>query len=189
MTPTTIFLIRHGRTHENEARTLQGQLPGRLTDEGIAQGRRLAEKLHDEVFDAVYASDLQRVRDTLAPLRDQRPDLVIHERTELRERSFGVYQGRPIDAIDWDRVDRREIETDDAMFDRATRVVREVLATHPGGRVLIAGHGGINSAITSALLHKGRMHRYTFDNCNYSVFEKTVDHPARILHFNRTDHL
>ena len=63
-----IFLIRHGQTDFNREGRLQGRLDSRLTDEGMAQARRMAEHLRPFVAEHphwdVIASPSLRTRHT-----------------------------------------------------------------------------------------------------------------------------
>src|SRR5436309_13776547 len=62
--PTTLVLVRHGETAGNRDRRFQ-TYDTPLSDTGRAQAQRVAERLAAEgPFDALYASDLARTRET-----------------------------------------------------------------------------------------------------------------------------
>ena len=135
---TELYLVRHGQTKENIAHILQGHMPGHLTEEGIAQARRLRDELHDTAFDAILCSDLKRCVDTAAILNE--PHRLPVEYTQLlRERDWGSFTGldyltaRP-------KVDDRA-ESVDAMFRRAETFLRLVCERFEGKRVLAVSHG------------------------------------------------
>lgn len=68
-----LYLVRHGRTPSNVARLLDTAVPGAdLDDVGHAQASRLVERLDGHHLEAVYASDLVRTQQTLAPLASVR---------------------------------------------------------------------------------------------------------------------
>lgn len=68
-----LYLVRHGRTSSNVSRLLDTAVPGAdLDDVGRAQATRLVERLDGHHLEAVYASDLVRTQQTLAPLASAR---------------------------------------------------------------------------------------------------------------------
>ena len=68
-----LYLVRHGRTSSNVDRLLDTASPGAdLDDVGRAQATRLVERLDGHHLEAVYASDLVRTQQTLAPLASAR---------------------------------------------------------------------------------------------------------------------
>lgn len=73
-----LLLIRHGETVDNVNRIMQGQTPGKLTENGINQARSLGAELSQKHIDAFVSSDLQRAVDTCvevaAPTSRRPPD-------------------------------------------------------------------------------------------------------------------
>lgn len=68
-----LYLVRHGRTPSNVARLLDTAIPGADLDAvGQDQARTLVERLAGQPVDAVYASDLVRTQQTVAPLAEDR---------------------------------------------------------------------------------------------------------------------
>lgn len=87
-----IVLIRHGETAWNAERRLQGHLDIGLNAHGLRQAAALATALQDEVFDAVYCSDLLRARQTAQALAAER-SLPLQVDAGLRERCYGAFEG------------------------------------------------------------------------------------------------
>jgi len=56
MDVATLLLIRHGETAWNAESRIQGQLDVPLSNAGIWQAGRLAQRLTDESIDAIFAS-------------------------------------------------------------------------------------------------------------------------------------
>lgn len=155
-----IYMVRHGETHWNVERRLQGHADSPLTTRGIREAQRVADELAPVRFDVVYASDLLRARRTAELLVQERKLRVIG--TELlRERYFGRYEGQPYthfrtemadalaqrDGLVYEQqLDYRihpEIETDRQVTDRALDLVQEVTRQHGGKSVLMVTHGGM----------------------------------------------
>jgi probable phosphoglycerate mutase len=92
MSNTRLCLVRHGETAWNAEGRVQGQLDIPLNDTGFAQARALARALSKDSFDAIYSSDLGRVRQTAQPVAEVlNKKVILDER--LRERHYGVFQG------------------------------------------------------------------------------------------------
>src|SRR5918996_6105843 len=89
---TEILLIRHGETLWNQQRRMQGQNDSPLTPNGLEQARKLARRLKDVAFTALYSSDLGRAHQTARCIADATGHDVIAERG-LRERDFGIFEG------------------------------------------------------------------------------------------------
>ena len=93
-----LFLIRHGQTEWNVARLAQGHSDIPLDEIGEDQVRRLANAFQGRRFSHVFTSDLKRSYKTAEPLAEvTRAELVAT--AELRERSFGEWEGKPYEAI------------------------------------------------------------------------------------------
>ncbi len=146
---TTLYLVRHGQTKENLARVFQGHLPGELTDEGLAQARRLAEELKTTAFDRIISSDLERARRTAEILRGDR-DIPFETTPLLREINWGSLTGKPIVNL---RFFQRpaDAETELQLYRRAERFLDEVHRRYEGQTLLVVGHGKINCQINAVI--------------------------------------
>lgn len=152
---TRLLLIRHGETAWNAEHRIQGRLDVPLSTTGMWQTGRLAQRLADEVLDAVISSDLARAWMTGAPLAEARGlDMVPEPR--LRERAFGIFEGKTLDEIaaehpeefaawrardvDW-RIPDGESGTE--FIDRVLDALEEIAGNFPGGTVAVVTHGGV----------------------------------------------
>jgi broad specificity phosphatase PhoE len=159
---TTILIARHGESDWNRERRWQGHADRPLTERGSEQARALAERLAHIELDAVYASDLQRARDTGAVVAESQ-QLELQVVPELREVDVGAWSGltRP-EAEErfpegfehwragfpgWE-----DGETYEAMTDRVLGAVERIAAGHEGGRLLVVSHGGPIRAMHAAAL-------------------------------------
>ncbi len=90
-TTTTLVLVRHGETAWNAEGRVQGQTDVPLNDVGRAQAEALVPVLGAERFDAMYSSDLLRVRETAQPTaRVLGLDAALD--AGLRERHYGQFE-------------------------------------------------------------------------------------------------
>ena len=90
---TTFLLIRHA-AHDRVDDTLVGRTPGvALGEEGRAQAARLAARLAGTGIAALYASPLQRTRETAEAIA-ARSGLVAQDCEAMAEIDFGDWTGR-----------------------------------------------------------------------------------------------
>jgi probable phosphoglycerate mutase len=148
---TKLYLVRHGETVDNVRQILQGQMQGQLNDTGIRQAEAVRDEMADVSLDAVVASDLQRSIDTAAIIA-QPHGLQVVTTPLLRERDWGDFTGTFIPDLKG-KVWPDNVESLDAMCDRARRFMRFVVETYPDKQVLAVGHGIINKAIQAVYYH------------------------------------
>ena len=148
---TTIFLVRHGETVDNARQIMQGQTQGMLNEKGREQARLVAERLSTEPIDAVVASDLQRAIET-AEIIAQPHGLSVVTMPLLRERDWGSFTGRFIPDLRGE-VWPDDIESEEALLQRALAFLQKMTATYEGKRVVAVGHGIINKAILAVYAH------------------------------------
>jgi probable phosphoglycerate mutase len=135
---TRICLVRHGETAWNAERRLQGHIDIPLSDTGLAQARATALSLSGERFDAAYASDLRRARQT-ADAISARCTLQAILDARLRERHYGVFQ-----ALTYDEARTRfPGESLQQFAARIHETLHDIATRHRGGTVLVVTHGGV----------------------------------------------
>lgn len=153
-----LYLVRHGLTEENASRVIQGWNPGKLSAQGIEQAERLARRLKDVRFDAIYSSDSRRAADT-AQIIARFHDTPIQFTEALRERNMGVFQGGP--AVEFEQAQVRSGlspkeftpeggESLEELSDRATSFVHGLRSRHLRQIVLLVAHGRWNSMLLAA---------------------------------------
>jgi broad specificity phosphatase PhoE len=137
-----IVLVRHGETEWSRSGQHTGVTDLPLTDEGEAQARAVTPKLAGREFALVLSSPMQRARRTaeLAGFGDR-----VEVDENLRERNYGVYEGRTTKEIrverpGWDvwRDDCPGGETLEQLAARADGVIERALAAD--GDVLVFAH-------------------------------------------------
>lgn len=146
---TTLYLVRHGETVDNAAQVMQGQTPGKLNANGIAQAQALAQKMAGEHIDVFVSSDLQRSMETCSIIaRPHGKDMVTTPL--LRERDWGSFKGRFIPSLPQDPADwPDDIESLASMKSRAQNFLTWLKVTYPDKVILAVGHGIINKAVQS----------------------------------------
>jgi 2,3-bisphosphoglycerate-dependent phosphoglycerate mutase len=97
----SLFIIRHGETPLNAARTLQpADTP--LGPRGLAQAAAVAARLAALRPAAVLSSDLPRALQTAQPIAAAADALPVQTSSLLHERNFGDLRGRPYDGLGFD---------------------------------------------------------------------------------------
>jgi len=149
---TELYLIRHAEAEGNVYRRAHGQYDSLLTPNGRAQLEKLGEWFRQHPVDAVYASDLYRARTTAGAVAGVY-GLPVYTDRRLREVHLGDWEDRP-----WGDIAQREGdalarfnrdmdftisggENYEQVFGRFTQAIREIIAAHPGGRVVVVAHG------------------------------------------------
>ena len=151
----TLLLIRHGETAWNAESRIQGQLDVPLSNAGIWQAGRLAQRLAAERIDAIVASDLARAWLTAQPIGQSRQLEPLPD-TRLRERHFGIFEGHTLDEIaarwpaEFDAWRQRDPdwsipggESGAQFIARVLEALDEISHCHAGGTVAVVAHGGV----------------------------------------------
>lgn len=126
-----------------------------LNDRGRSQLRETAQRVRGLDVDRIYASDLQRCRETAELLRKAWPKADVHCTADLRELSFGEWEGLTYDVIrniNPERLCRwldhpRQVappggETLDELETRLSQWLEKVIDYHPGETIAVVTHGG-----------------------------------------------
>jgi probable phosphomutase (TIGR03848 family) len=180
--PTTVLLVRHGQT-PTTGTSLPGRAPGlHLADAGRGQAETAAARIAGvRKVAAVYASPLERTRETAAPIAKQ---LGLRVRVDrgLLECDFGAWTGRPLKELfklpEWSTVQRYpsgfrfpggESFTD--MQQRITGAIARLVERHPGETVVAVSHADpIKAAIAHAMgTHLDLFQRIVVSPCSITA--------------------
>jgi len=92
----TVYLIRHGTTEWNLSHRMQGRMDSPLSAEGKNQLARLTDRMKSIPIDAVYASPLNRTRESANIVFPGR-ELILED--DLMEIALGDWEGRDYDLL------------------------------------------------------------------------------------------
>ena len=164
--PTTVLLVRHGQT-ATTGRVLPGRAPGlHLSDDGRRQAEAAAQRIAKlKRVAAVYASPLERARETAMPIARVR-SLALRIERGLLELDVGSWTGSRLDRLskrpEWTTVQRYpsgfrfpEGESFVEMQARVTAALARMVEHHRGGVVVAVSHA---DPIKAALAHALGMH-------------------------------
>jgi len=152
---TRLCLVRHGETAWNAEHRVQGQLDVPLNAIGQAQALAASKVLSLEKFDAIYASDLARARQTAQPAAINLAREIRLEK-DLRERHYGIFERLTYAEVkvrypeDYARFAAHEPEyafrTGESLKDfyaRSIAVISRLAQDHAGQSILVFTHGGV----------------------------------------------
>jgi broad specificity phosphatase PhoE len=164
---TTLYLIRHGATEQNEARpvTLQGcGIDGPLSATGRKQAAQLAMVLSQIPLCHVYSSPMLRARQTAVAIADLH-GLAVETVEELYEVDVGDWEGRSWDEIMRDDGDAyaRFMEKSDVIpysggesytdvLQRARPAMLKLLFRHAEQSIALVAHNVVNRTLLADLL-------------------------------------
>jgi len=182
-TPATlVLLVRHGQT-PTTGHNLPGRTPGlHLSDAGQSQaelaGKRIAELKR---VDAVYASPLERARETAAPIAEATGVKVQIERG-LIECDFGGWTGGNLKELmklpEWRQVQQYpsgfrfpDGESFTEMLVRMTSTIDRLRAKHRGGVIVAVSHADpIKAAVAHAMgAHLDLFQRTVISTCSITA--------------------
>ena len=179
--PTRIIAIRHGETAWNVNTRIQGQLDIGLNQTGRWQAHRLALALAGEPIKAIYSSDLLRAWDTALSIANA-TGLAVQTVEGLRERSFGVFQGKtfqeieahwPEQALRWrKREPAFEPEGGESLLrfrERITQTLQMLAAQHPSEQIVVVAHGGVMDVLYRAATRQEIQAPRTWDLGNATI--------------------
>jgi len=190
---TTLYLIRHGETAGGDTKRYHGSIDVLLSEKGKQQAAEKAKLLrhyvegattskhlsylkdiHDSADDqmtsnssglrAVYCSNLSRSIQS-AEIIAQPFGVKPIEEPDLRERSFGIWEGMsfseireqyPKEFASWAQNPLAYSpvggETTLEVKDRAIKAISEILERHAGEEIAVVAHGGVNRIILCHIL-------------------------------------
>jgi probable phosphoglycerate mutase len=203
MTPTRLYLVRHGATKLTAEGRFSGNEGADLSEEGRWQAAQLGERLRQEAVTMAYSSPLARSADTAAIITAS-CGLTYVCRDGLREISHGHWEGltrSEVEARFGDEYSSWEAdpftfapeggESGLAVLARALPVIREIVTAHAGERVLVVSHKATIRLLLSSLLGiDARGYRDRLDQAPACLNVLDFKDPARarLMLFNDTSH-
>ncbi|MEY2477054.1 MAG: hypothetical protein QOG87_2369 [Actinomycetota bacterium] len=181
--PTTVLFVRHGQT-ATTGTVLPGRTPGlHLSDTGRQQAEAVANRLvsTNGKIEAVYASPLERTKETAAPIA-KRLGLRVRVERDLLECDFGEWTGKQLKALmklpEWHTVQRYPSgfrfpggESFPEMQARIERAVARMRDRHPGETVVAVSHADPIKALVAAAVgtHLDLFQRIVISPCSVTA--------------------
>jgi probable phosphomutase (TIGR03848 family) len=203
--PTLVLLVRHGQT-PTTGKVLPGRAAGlHLAERGQQQAEAVAERIAalqtgSRKVAAVYASPLERTRETAAPIAKAvgRP---VRRNQGLIEADFGDWTGAELKKLyklpEWRTVQRNpsgfRFPSGESFTEMQTRIcgaIGKLRLAHPGETVVAVSHADpIKAAVAHAMgTHLDLFQRIVVSPCSVSAILYGVDGPI-VLAVNSTGDL
>ncbi len=195
---TLILLVRHGQT-PTTGQSLPGRAPGlHLADDGVRQAEAAAVRIGElNKVDAIYASPLERARETAAPIGIARKQKVLIERG-LLECDFGDWTGAELKSLyklpEWETVQKFPSgfrfpngESFTEMQGRMVGTLDRLRTKHAGGVIVCVSHADpIKAAVAQAMgTHLDLFQRIVISTCSVTAIAYGASGPV-VLTVNST---
>ena len=190
MSTTHLLLIRHAEVEARYQHVFGGRVDMEISPQGREQAAALAAFLQRKRPDAIYASPMKRVQQTLAPLLNNGtpPPVTV---ADLCEVDFGDWTGFGWEALQqkfgvsayaWlDEIERGTVPNGEsgAVFrGRVEPCLRQIIAAHAGQTVAVFCHGGVIRMMLSILLELPLPKTGQFEIA-YASITRVALHPHR----------
>lgn len=176
-----MMLVRHGKTSTTGS-VLPGRAPGlHLSDQGVAQAEAVAARIAPTEPAAIYASPMERTRETAAPIA-RATKLRTRTADGLLECDFGDWTGQKLSVLrrrkEWAAVQNTPSvfrfpggESFPEMNQRIWQQLQDLASRHPGERIVAVSHADpIKAAVATASgTHLDNFQRTVISPCSVSA--------------------
>lgn len=164
-----LYLLRHGET-VGPKKVYKGHIDVPLSEQGQRQARSVAKflkefsKRYELEKQIIYSSPLVRAK-TTAEILAEELSIPVKVRQDLKERSFGKWEGLSINEIlslypeEFERWRLNPLkfsppqgESTEDVSKRANKALQEIINTNKNCQIFIVAHGGINRVILCNIL-------------------------------------
>lgn len=199
-----LFLIRHGETPWTREKRFQGSTNTSLNARGIRQAEAVAKTLKKYKVDTIYASPLNRARQTAEKIKKSVKRKIVYDR-RLRELGFGKWEGKTSAELLGDLksgyhawckgkpVTPPKGEKLTAFRKRVASFLKDLSKKHskkPGQKIAVVTHGGPVKMILYEALRLPFRSLWSFRIETTSVTILGIgEHYAQVFCLNDTSHL
>jgi alpha-ribazole phosphatase len=149
----SIYIVRHPEVENALLKVFNGSLDVGLSENGLAQAKKLKEFFKDKGIKKIFSSPLKRCLNTASIIQEALScELVIDSR--LKERNFGIFE-----SLSWQEIEKNypieaknflkdpfnfKIKNGESFFDVYNRVKSFLEELDFSEHTLIVAHGGVN---------------------------------------------
>ena len=197
-----IILVRHGETHWNRERRVQGSgSDTELSELGLKQANRLASFLKDENIDAITSSPLKRAVATAKAIASKH-QLPVEIDDGLKEISVGELEGLSVSSLNttfsqflmrwWQEGWSERLPGGESLVElqeRAWASIERLLAEHKDGAMVVVSHYFVILVVIFKALNLplDYLSKFKVDPGGVSILE-FEDYGTRLVVFNDTSY-
>lgn len=146
-----IYVIRHGRTNNNDLGLFNGRTDEDINDIGIEQAKKVRDTLRKINIDLIICSPMKRTKHTADIININNIPIIYDDR--LIERDTGDITLMPYEIIDreeyWNRYSTKykNVETVNNLLRRVYSCINDIIKNYNNKNILIVTHNGVARAI------------------------------------------
>ena len=146
-----IYVIRHGRTNNNDLGLFNGRNDEDINDIGIEQAKKVRDTLRKINIDLIICSPMKRTKHTANIININNIPIIYDNR--LIERDTGDITLMPYEIIDreeyWNYYSTKykNVETVDNLLKRVYSCINDIIKNYNNKNILIVTHNGVARAI------------------------------------------
>ena len=146
-----IYVIRHGRTNNNDLGLFNGRNDEDINDIGIEQAKKVRGTLRKINIDLIICSPMKRTKHTANIININNIPIIYDNR--LIERDTGDITLMPYEIIDreeyWNYYSTKykNVETVDNLLKRVYSCINDIIKNYNNKNILIVTHNGVARAI------------------------------------------
>lgn len=146
-----IYVIRHGRTNNNDLGLFNGRNDEDINDIGIEQAKKVRDTLRKINIDLIICSPMKRTKHTANIININNIPIIYDNR--LIERDTGDITLMPYEIIDreeyWNYYSTKykNVESISDLLERVSSFINEIRTKYKNKNILVVTHNGVSRAI------------------------------------------
>ena len=177
-----LYLVRHAQTNYNKTHRIQGsQIDSELSDDGLNQTKKIANRLKDIHFDLILSSPLKRTRKTLEVIMQVHDqsfcDSKVKLENDLIERDWGSASGMYWKDVDFENLPS-DAESQVKVLNRVIKLLESYYNQNSDSKVLIVTHSGVIRALLDNLFPDANC---KITNVSLTVFKFCMDGNHKLI--------
>lgn len=147
----SIYVVRHGRTNNNDLEVFNGRIDEDINETGIKQAKELTNKIKEIKIDLIICSPLIRAKHTAEIININSVPIIYDDR--LIERDTGELTLKPYKDVDRDEYwnyyseKYKNVEKVPDLFKRVYSILDFIKKEYQNKDILIVTHNGVARAI------------------------------------------